>query len=117
MELRLSNNNFSSAYTTLILSCLLESSCINTIELLFLFESCNLDLDETCTLVASYIDKAQKLREFKTKFSKGKRKVKVEFEVAKEGVTGRIKFIDITDWHNKQLFLQIDTNRNTNVKI
>ena len=103
-------NKFSSAFTTQILSFLVESSCIDTIEVLLLSGSCDFSSDETCALLASIIDKAHKLKE--CDILGGKRQITVELQVAKEGATGHIK---VMDKKTKQLIVQIDTDRTTRV--
>ena len=57
-SLDLHQNYFRSAATTQIISLLIESSCIETMNELIMYYTCDFSSDETCALFASFLDKA-----------------------------------------------------------
>ena len=62
-KLELDYCRFDSATTKLVLSCLLNSSNLETVSLLSLTGSCDFSDDETCALVAQLISTAPKLEQ------------------------------------------------------
>ena len=81
-ELYLQYNKLSSEITGQLFSILLQSGCLNTIEELDLYKSCDFSSDKTCATFADFIDKAHQLTKCDIREQVGEREIKVELMVA-----------------------------------
>ena len=108
-------NRYSSEATAQLFSSLLQSGSLTTLVKLNVYESCDFSDDETCAILADFIDKAAQLHRFELHGQVSERKIKVELEVATEGEEGKPGSIKITDSETEQLVLQVDTQRTKEV--
>ena len=83
--LHLSKAPLGSAPTAQLFSFLVQSSNINTIVELDLYESCDFSSDDTCDLLAKVVDVAPLLEKCIIKYQIGERKIVAELELATEG--------------------------------
>ena len=108
------SNKFDSEITVEVLSSVLQSGSISTIKELHLRGSSDFSTDETCALLAQFIDSAEQLGRCYIRKQVGERKIDLELQVASSEEAGVIK---ITNQDTKEVIMSMPTQRTEEVDI